>query len=400
MADFYSFEHFDEPILSYGDDSLQPRGNPRKNQSLSTADTEYLREAMRRLVPSNYVYGGSGIGERSYELFGLCISHALSGTRPCHLFAAICVMHATYERNSDLVITPEDIEAAYKPLKVRQIRVHVIRKVYKFICDNLKLPQLEVSSEKLFCRVFRDCCDLPESEVLSFTQTAQRFETEIRASLPPPRTDHLWTSKSGEVKGSSRCQVKSITVVALAAVFTLRFHKFTDVTTKKVLDELHVSAGAFFPLARRFKDTSGQQPSSEPVPREPTSADETDDFGIPQNLVSRRSITPKAVPTRIGNEVIPSGYTLRPQDRVEHKREYIKEEIMRIAPIADDDHLALLYLDDSPPLQALPPPPEPFPTSPSKPPAKRQKVKNVEKVVPIETNTPPQNEELDLLFAT
>jgi len=401
MADFYSFEYFDEPPVAYGDDIVQERRNPRKNQSLSNADTEFLREAMRRLVPSNYVYGGSGVGERAYELYGLCISHSISGKRSSHLLAAVCVMHATYERNSDLVITHEDIEAAYKPLRIRQIRVHNIKKMYELMCDGLNLPKLEVSSEKLFGRVFRDCCDLPESDVLLYTHTALTFEAEIKATIPQPRTDHLWASKSGELKGSSRCQVKPITIVALAAIYTLRSHNFRDVTTRAVLNELHVSAGAFFPLSRRFRNIALQK---QPVDPESTPI-EKDEFGLPKTRSTRRPSTSKSAPFKIGDDIVPSGYSLQPRNRVAIKRDSIKEEIMHIAPIEDlprhneaDDHLALLYLDDSLLPAALPPPAsEVFPTSQPVPPSKRpRKVKETEQPVVQQ----PPNDELDLLFAT
>ncbi len=393
--------------MNYAEEGPEGRGNPRKNQSLSSVDTEVLREAMRRLVPSNYVYGESGIGARAYELYGLCIGYAVSATRSSHLVAAICVMHATYERNSDLVIIPEDIEAAYKPMKIKLIRVSQIQKTYDLICERLKLPKLSVKSEKLFARIFRDCCDLPESDVLTFSQTGLRYEAEILSVLPPPKTDHLTPGKDGKIKVSSRTVFRQTTIVSLAAVYALRFHNFVDVTATTVQKQVHVSQAAFHSLGRRFKQlTAGREPENQE-----TSAMvpvQLDEFGIPISSKKRRYKL-KSSPVRIGNDVVPSGYLLRPKDRViELKREQVKEEVVRIAAApdpaswadsSDTDHLALLYLDDLPPLGEEP---AAFPIAlPEQPVGRVPRKKKAESAEnrPALSPSPPADNDLDFLFA-
>ena len=389
MADFYSFEYVDEPPVQYGDDLVEERGNPRKNQSLSGIDTEFLREAMRRLVPSSYVYGESGIGERAYELYGSCISFAFSGTRSRHLVASLCVMHASYERNSDLVILPEDIEEAYKPLHIHQIRVNNIQKAYTLMCQTLKVPELRVKSEKLFGRVFRDCCLLPESAVSLYSQTALRFEAEIISALPKPRTDHLIPSRSGNQRVSSRCQFRQTTIVALAAVFALRFHEFRGVTAKTVQKHLHVSNPSFHNLSRRYQDAieSKAPPIQEPPRRK-------DEFGIPIPL-TRRVRNPKRGHIRVGNEFVPSGYIIKGKDQVDQTRG-VQEEVMRIAiqdesprESREEDHLALLYLDEP----AALPPPNNFPI-----PSQRRPKRTVPDAPEPAHQSFPDNPELDSLF--
>jgi hypothetical protein len=257
MSDFFSFEFFDEPPgIS---DSFEDQGSSsRRNLSLNASGSEYLRDAVQRLVPSSYMYGGSGLGERAYELYGLCVSHALTGKRSNRLLAALCIMHASYEKRSDLVILPTDIERKYANLKMSQLRLSNILSVYDDFCRLLGLERLEVSMNKLLYRVFKQGCRMEdESDVFKFIDTALRFEKEIRAVTeysPPKPTKRV----------NYRQKFRIETVAAVCAILAIRFHDYTKATAKSIEAELNVSKGSVHYLLNKYKATT-------PAPGKPES---------------------------------------------------------------------------------------------------------------------------------
>jgi hypothetical protein len=311
MSDFFSFEYFDdEPQLTDGPpDGLVPVG-VRKNQSLSAKAAEYLRQAMGRLVPSTFVYGESGIGNRSYELYILCVSHAFAGIRSSHLVAALCVMHASYERRSDLVILPTDIEFKYADIHHRQIRYNHIHRAYHDMCTALHLPRLSVSTEKLLERIFREACNLPsEGDIYRYTNVGSRIHSEIVSSFPP--------TSPAENQNTFRPE----TVAGCSAILTCRYFKHRDVTLLRVAESLHVSRNSLNYCLKRYLD-------------------------IKWGKVER---TESVV---IGELVVPRGLTLRPRDTGETSS---REEIFALTPAIDaallparDDELGFLFSQPEP----------------------------------------------------
>ena len=257
MSDFFSFEYFDElPEPNTGIEDTG--GNYRRNQSLSASSAEYLREAMKRLVPSTYVYGESGIGDRAYELYGLCVSHAFTGHRSNHLIAAICVMHASYERRSDLVILPSDIQAAYADKQLKVCRINYIQSMYYEICLLLKLPHLQVSMEKVFDRIFRQCGKVEsEREITEFVQTALAFEKELRKLTDESK---VVSAKNGKPRFQSTYQVE--TIAAVASVLACRYHNYSKVTAQMIQAEMHIVKGTMYHLLNKYRE---KFPSEEPI---------------------------------------------------------------------------------------------------------------------------------------
>ena len=332
MSDFFSFEYFDElPDEGYDGAEILPKG--RKNMSLSVESAEYLREAMTRLVPSTFVYGESGIGDRAYELFGLCIGHAFTGRRSSNLVAALCVMHASYERRSDLVILPSDIEVKYSDKGLRVIRVTNILSTYDAMCALLKLPRLEVSMEKVLHRVFRFGCNITsENEISRFTDTGLRFEQEIRSV-----TEYKPVSAKRRVNYRQKFRVE--TIAAVCSILTCRFHDYTSATANSIIKELHVAKATVYYLLNKYK-------ASHPPPGGP------DSQGSPRKK--------RSDPVFVGGLDVPSGVSKRRRD--ERVSRGPTDEVVAIVPsggsqmrpvVGTDDPLGFLYefqdlLDPSP----------------------------------------------------
>ena len=234
MSDFFSFEYFDEqPSIAI--EGLDDRSSYRRNQSLSQASTEYLREAMRRLVPTTFVYGESGVGNRAYELYGVCYSRAFVGNKSAHLLAALCVMHATYERRCELVILPTDIVYKYADMNTTKIKYSSVLNVYDKMCLELNLPRLEPSMEKIIERIFREGCRLtPESLVFEYTQTAMKIYNEIIKYFPPvPR------NMSGR-KTNYQNQFRPCTIGVACAVLSGRVHLSKVTKIADMALEMHI----------------------------------------------------------------------------------------------------------------------------------------------------------------
>lgn len=322
MSDFFSFEYFDE-IPDEGFDSTGPDVYSRKNLSLSAESAEYLREAMTRLVPSTFVYGESGIGERAYELYGLCVGHAFTGRRSNNLIAALCVMHASYERRSDLVILPSDIEARYTDMQLRVIRVTNILSTYDSFCELLKLPRLDVSMEKLLHRVFRFGCNMTsEADISRFTDTGLRFEREIRSV-----TEYKPPVSKRRVNYRQKFRVE--TVAAVCSILACRYHNYTAATANSIVKELHIAKATVYYLLNKYK-------KSHPPPAGPD---------------SQRSPTKKrSDPLYVGGLDVPSGVSKRRRD--EQTARGPTDEIVALVPVASsvtqsaltgDDPLGFLY---------------------------------------------------------
>jgi hypothetical protein len=335
MSDFFSFEYFDE--LPDGDNSLdQDSGSSRRNLSLSMAAAEYLRDAVQRLVPSSYMYGESGIGERAYELYGMCVSHALTGKRSNKLIAALCIMHASYERKTDLVILPTDIETKFANLRMRQLRLTNILSVYDDICRFLSLPRLEPPMEKVLHRVFRQGCGIEsESDIFQFVETALRFEKEIRGVVESK-------PDKPRKKANYRNQFRTETVAAVCAILALRYHNYTKATAKSIETELHVSKGSVHYLLNKVKTK------------------------IPPPGTAESQSSPKKrrnEPLYIGGLDIPSGVAKRRRDSGKPKEE--KEEILAIVPAVEQLKPLSLCPDADDPLNFLYDLGDPLTTNPS-----------------------------------
>jgi hypothetical protein len=352
MADFFSFEYFDE--LPADEIALPSESaGSRRNLSLSASSAEYLRDAVQRLVPSSYVYGESGIGERAYELYGLCVSHALTGKRCNKLLAALCIMYASYERRSDLVILPTDIETKYANLRMSQLRLTNIMCVYDDFCHLLHLPKLEVPMDKLLRRVFKQGCKVEsESDVFRFTETALRFEKELKSV-----TDY--TPLKSDQRTNYRQKFKAETIAAVCAILSLRFHQYTKATAKSVEKELTVSKGSVHYLINKFKSVS-------PLPATEES----------QASPKKR----RTDPLYIGGLDVPAGVAKRRKD--EGSDNQASEEVLAIFPsenlsqptaIDPGDPLSFLYefndlltTNPAPLPPPLPPPETPESESDSK----------------------------------
>lgn len=248
MSDFFSFEYIDEqPYAS--NDILAERGAYRKNQSLSQASTEYLREAMKRLVPSTYMYGESGIGNRAYELYGILYGLAFSGNRSAHLVAALCVMHASYERRSDLVILPTDLEQKYADMKIPQMSYSKILNTYDRMCRELGVTKLEASMEKVIERIFRYGCRFDaESRISQYTHTAMKlYQTVVLAYPPRPE------NPSGR-RTNYQNQTRPATIGVICAVLSTRVHLCRDVRISDMTREMGIHPRVFYKALTRFLD--------------------------------------------------------------------------------------------------------------------------------------------------
>lgn len=340
MNDFFSFEYFDD--LPNEDTELAVNPSSRRNLSLSAASADYLRDAVQRLVPSSYVYGESGIGERAYELFGLCVSHALTGKRSNKLLAALCIMYASIESRSELVILPTDIEAKYANLGMSQLRLTNILSVYDDFCRLLKLPKLEVPMEKLLRRVFRQGCTITSEAMISqFIDTALKFESDIRAIVQ-------YNPRKPTAKTNYRQKFRVETIAAVCSTLALRYHQYTDATAKSIQEELHVSKGAVHYLLNKFKN------------REHSA---TEGGRLSNSTKGRRTD-----PLKIAGVDVPAGVLKRRRDHRTEKS--TSEEILAIFPTADSaidfpkpvdtgDSLSFLYdfvkvADKDPTLPSLP----------------------------------------------
>lgn len=305
MNDFFSFEYFDD--LPDDDSAPGAPGSSRRNFSLSSDSAEYLRDAVQRLVPSSYVYGESGIGERAYELFGLCVGHALTGKRSSKLLAALCIMYASFESRSDLVILPTDIEAKYANLRMSQLRLTNILCVYDDFCRLLKLPKLDVSMEKLLRRVFRQGCKISSEALISqFTDTALKFQNEIRSLVQ-------YSPRKPTGKTNYRQKFRVETIAAVCCTLALRYHQYTSATAKSIQEELHVSKGALHYLLNKFKNQAHSGNSDE---------------SVPQHKGGKRT-----EPIRIAGVEVPAGVLKRRRDLGTEKSS--SEEILAILPATD-----------------------------------------------------------------
>jgi hypothetical protein len=371
MSDFFSFEYFDEAPVTYDNDPGASQGSSRKNQSLSLKSTEVLREAMRRLVPTNFVYGESGIGERAYELYGMCVSYAFTGRKSCHLIAALCVMHASYERRSDLVILPSDLERRYADMHCHQLRYTNILRQYDAMCETIRVPRLEVSIEKVFGRIYREGCCMKEADVFRLSQTASRIYVEFKSAIPPPNADQVIpTTKRVRMYGS---EFRMETLATAAAILACRFHDIKDVTANAIREEFSVNKVSVHRIMHRYRSlVPGSAPHQIPDitdgPAEASQLSQKDAGSIPnsEELIKdgggadgeppgddglRPGRRKKNAPGRnsiiIGDLVVPSGWSTRRANRVVkiYDPQYLSQPSALVPTAPVDDGLDLLFLD-------------------------------------------------------
>lgn len=324
MADFFSFEYFDE--LPDSDNAIIDDAHiNRKNQSLSASAADVLREAMVRLVPSNYVYGHSSIGERAYELFGVCISRNFAPNRSSNLVACSCVMHASYEKRSDLVILPSDVEAKYADKNIRVMRASQIRKFYESMCEFIGVKTLDVVMERLLGRIFRDGCRIrDEATVAKLVETGLRFEKELR------NVTDADAMKDGR-KRTVRQKYKAETLAAVCAVLASRFCNLPNVTQKRIAYEVNLSVSCLYHLLNRYKKIF-------PQPSEPP----------PAKFMPKGTKANRLIPLAIGDMVVPSGLSISRRDDGDSKDG--QEEV--IAVLEDPDRL-IFFQDPTDPLALI-----------------------------------------------
>lgn len=332
MSDFFSFEYFDE-LPDSGETIPNEGALTRKNQSLSAVSAEVLREAMFRLVPSCYVYGDAGVGERAYELFGICISLNFAPNRSSNLIAASCVMHSCFERRSDLVILPSDIEAKYADLNIRVLRASQIQKFYESMCAFVGLPVLDASIERILGRIFRDGCRIrDESEVTKLIDVGLRFAGELRKVTDSDGT------KDGR-KRTVRQKYRIETVAAVSAVLACRLCNHTNATQKMIAGEVNLSIGSLYHLIGMYKKTK-------PQPRDP-----------PVAKFRPKGTAKRLVPLAIGDVLVPSGLSLWNREPEDARRDGL--EIVAVAgkpeQIFHDPSDPLTFIFSEPYFNALPP---------------------------------------------
>ena len=386
------FSHYFGDVLEEGED-VQPGIISRaRNISVSSDTFRFLQEVVERLVPSSYVYGESGIGDRVYELYASCVSHALTGRRSNRLLAALCIMHACNELRTDLVILPTDIESKLAVWNMSQIRLQNIMSVYGVMCDSLKLPRLQPFMEKVFHRVFRLGCQIEsDQDIYRFVDTALRFEEKLRSNLNHaiPKT-----------KKNFRTQFRIETIAAASAILALRYHNYTKATAINITNELNVSKGCVYNLLNKFKEkTAGigpqernvavvdekvgegvEQPVSVPniesqggqamehgatletmAKPDPHSTQKREPHQVPKNNIGRaRPIPgnhtmlekPRAKPISIGGIEVPSGVSKRRRS-AEKSNSGVQEEVLAIVPAVGDLQSVSVKMDSSDPLSFL-----------------------------------------------
>jgi hypothetical protein len=327
MSDFFSFEYFDdEPIVSH-EDPNDHRTTFRKNQSLSASSAEFLRIAINRLVPSSFVYGDTGIGNRSYELYGLCVSHAFTGRKGNLLVACLCVMHSTYERRSELVILPSDIEAKFADLRIANLRTTCILKYYDEMCEKLKIPRLEPSIEHLFERILREGCKINSEQVMNqIITTALRIEEDLRSF-----TNVVPKNQRANKRKNYSIIWKVETIAATAVVLACRLHRISQGTLPDIAKEVNLDKSSISYLIIRFRKAREQYDIIEGSSADPSFGDRmTTKGGSPDtgNATKKRR---RSEPLKIAGLEIPSGLTLsmKSSGRSTASKD---EEVLRIFP--------------------------------------------------------------------
>ena len=394
MDDFFSFEYFDELPSHHEEIGIQNRSSHRKNQSLNSASSEFLKEAMNHLVPSSYVYGETGIGNRAYELYGLCVSHAFTGRKGNLLIACMCVMHATYERRSDLVILPSDISVRFAEKNNPTLRPQNVLKYYDQMCRTLGLPRLEPSMEKTLERVFRQGCHIKDERKINIlVQTAMKIAADLRKF-----TDRIPEFQAQYKRRLYNTIFRFETVAAAAATLTCRVHRYTSTTSVEISKELNSGKDCALHLIKRYKETM------------PGAIEDPEGDANPHEDPKARHLRRRKLPIHIAGIVVPPGMSMQFRDSLGTKT--TGDQILRIVPRgpSDDDPLSFLggsqsYTSyqmavpalpeglgygppepdvpplptDTPPVEvkidvpALPPPPIEFPRSPRGAPQKKQK---------------------------
>ena len=325
MSDFFSFEYFDDEPLVASEDPNDHRTTYRKNQSLSAASAEFLRTAINRLVPTSFVYGDTGIGNRSYELYGLCVSHAFTGRKGNLLVACLCVMHATYERRSQLVILPSDIEVKFADLKIPGLRTTNILKYYDEMCQKLHLPRLEPSIERLFERILRDACRINSEQVINqILETGIRIEKELRTF-----TNVLPKNQGGNRRKNYTNIWKIETIAATAILLACRVHRIQQASLPDIAKEVNLDKSSISYLITRYRNAMDERAESEvPVDRESPEANtpKGEKEQEPENVAKKKR---RMLPLRIAGLEVPSGLTLSVRSSGRSK-ETKNEDVLRI----------------------------------------------------------------------
>lgn len=326
MDDFFSFEYFDELPSQHEEIGIQDRSYHRKNQSLNSASSEFLKEAMNHLVPSSYVYGETGIGNRAYELYGLCVSHAFTGRKGNLLIACMCVMHATYERRSDLVILPSDISVRFAEKNNPTLRPQNVLKYYDEMCRTLGLPRLEPSMEKTQERVFRQGCHMKdESKINTLVQTAVKIAADLRKF-----TDRIPEFQAQYKRRLYNTIFRFETVAAAAATLACRVHRYTSTTSVEISKELNSGKDCALHLIKRYKETM------------PGAIEDPEGDANPNEDPKARHLRRRKLPIHIAGFVVPPGMSMQFRDSLGTKT--TGDQILRIVSRgpSDDDPLSFL----------------------------------------------------------
>jgi hypothetical protein len=248
-------------------------------------------------------------------------------------------MHASYERRSDLVILPSDIEVKYANLNIRVLRATQIRKFYESMCEFLKLPRLEVTFERLLGRIFRDGCRIKEeSDVTKLCDTGARFERELRVITD---ADEMSDGRKRNVRQRYRPE----TVAVVSAVLACRYHDYPNITQKRIASEVHVSVGCVYNLLSRYKQMF-------PQPLDP-----------PEAKFRPKGRAKRLTPLAIGDVIVPSGLSLRKRDVREIEDIENRHEVLAVMCVPeqlardDSDPLSFLYAGTigTAPLPSVPP---------------------------------------------